>query len=138
MVDGDSGMMVRYAGCCNPMLGEDIVGYISRGRGVTIHKYDCLNIKYLENERLIKAEWADKSADYKIASFHIVADSSDDFLAILTQTIINLKYNILSLETKFSASNIICNLKVKMSRKDDVDTLVSKIKNINNVVEVRV
>ena len=137
LIDGDSGMMVRYAGCCNPILGEDIVGYISRGRGVTIHKCDCINLKYLEQERLIKAEWADKSNEFKIASLHIVASMSDDFISKLSQVIINLKYSILSLETKFSAGNVICNLKVKLAKKDDTDKLISKIKSIENVMEVK-
>lgn len=57
LVDGDSGLLVRYAGCCSPVMGDSIVGYISRGRGVTIHREGCQNLKYLEPERLIKAEW---------------------------------------------------------------------------------
>lgn len=137
LVDGDSGMMVRYAGCCNPILGEDIVGYISRGRGVTIHKCDCQNLKYLEKERLINADWADKSGEYKIGNIVAVAEYSDDFIAKLTQIIVNQKYNIVSLETKFSGSRIICNVKVKLLKKDDLDKLISKIKNMNNVVEVK-
>lgn len=137
LVDGDSGMMVRYAGCCNPILGEDIIGYISRGRGVTIHKCDCMNLKYLEKERLIKAEWADKSCQYKIGNLIITADYSDDFIAQLTQTIVNLKCNIVSLETKFSGTKLICNVKIKLSKNDDFDKLISKIKNTKNVVEVK-
>ena len=60
LVDGDSGMMIRYAGCCTPVYGEEIIGYISRGRGVTIHRVDCPNLKYLEPERQISAMWDDK------------------------------------------------------------------------------
>lgn len=137
LIDGDSGMMVRYAGCCNPILGEDIVGYISRGRGVTIHKCDCLNLRYLEQERLINAEWADKSGEYKIGNISVIAEYSDDFIAKLTSAIINLKFNIVSLETKFSGDKIICNLKIKLSKKDDLDQLTNKIKDIKNVLEVK-
>lgn len=136
LVDGDSGMMVRYAGCCNPILGEDIVGYISRGRGVTIHKCDCINLKYLEKERLINAEWADKSSDYKIGNIMVVSDYSDDFIAKLTTLIVNMQYNILGLETKNSNNKIICQLKIKLSKKEDIDKLINKIKNLDNVTEV--
>lgn len=136
LIDGDSGMMVRYAGCCSPILGEEIIGYISRGRGVTIHKCDCINLKYLEQERLINAQWADKTADYKIANIQVVASFSEDFIAKLTQGIVNLHYNILSLETKFSSNKVICNVKIKLSNKDDEDKLINKLKNIDNVMEV--
>lgn len=137
LIDGDSGMMVRYAGCCNPILGEDIVGYISRGRGVTIHKCDCLNLKYLEQERLINAEWADKSGEYKIGNISVMAEYTDDIITTITTLIANMKYSIVSLETKFSGANIICNIKVKLTKKEDLDKLITKIKNINNVLEVK-
>ena len=57
LIDGDSGLLVRFAGCCSPIEGDDIIGYISRGKGVTIHRHNCPNIKYLEPERLISAQW---------------------------------------------------------------------------------
>lgn len=60
VVDGTSGLLIRYAGCCHPVTGDDIVGYISHGSGVTIHRKDCSNLKFLEEERLIDAEWEDK------------------------------------------------------------------------------
>lgn len=137
LIDGDSGMMVRYAGCCNPILGENIVGYISRGRGVTIHKCDCLNLKYLEKERLIAAEWADKTSNNKIANISVLASFSEDFITTLTQSIINMKFNILSLETKFTAGNILCTIKMKINNIDDRDKIISKIKKIENVMEVK-
>ncbi len=137
LVDGDSGMMVRYAGCCSPILGEDIVGYISRGRGVTIHKADCANLKYLEQERLIKAEWEDKNIEYKICNITVIALQDDKFIFNLTSTISNFHFNIVGLETKYSANNIICNLKVKINKLEDADRLVGVIKNIDKVLEVK-
>ena len=78
LVDGDSGLLVRYAGCCSPVMGDDIVGYISRGRGVTIHRAGCQNLKYLEPERLIKAEWeeANVSNFTTVIKIHTDLDSS--------------------------------------------------------------
>ena len=57
LIDGDSGLLVRFAGCCTPIEGDEIIGYISRGKGVTIHRQSCPNLKYLEPERLIGAQW---------------------------------------------------------------------------------
>ncbi len=62
-VDGESGLLVKYAHCCNPVVGDEIVGYISHGQGVTIHRATCSNVKYLEEERLVDASWEDKNSN---------------------------------------------------------------------------
>ncbi|MDY2695676.1 MAG: RelA/SpoT family protein [Eubacteriales bacterium] len=138
LIDGDSGMLVRYAGCCNPILGEDIVGYISRGRGVTIHKADCHNVEFLEKERLIKAEWADKSATFKIVNVNIFAKTDDNFIAKLAFTLANMQYNIVSLDTKNLPDRIICNLKIKTNNNDNLTRLDKAIKSLDNVMEVNI
>lgn len=138
LIDGDSGMLVRYAGCCNPILGEDIVGYISRGRGVTIHKADCHNVQFLEKERLIKAEWADKSATFKIVNVNIFAKINDNFIAKLAFTLANMQYNIVSLDTKNLPDRIICNLKIKTNNNDNLTRLDKAIKSLDNVMEVNI
>ena len=138
LIDGDSGMLVRYAGCCNPILGEDIVGYISRGRGVTIHKADCHNVQFLEKERLIKAEWADKSTTFKIVNVNIFAKTDDNFIAKLAFTLANMQYNIVSLDTKNLPDRIICNLKIKTNNNDNLTRLDKAIKSLDNVMEVNI
>ncbi len=138
LIDGDSGMLVRYAGCCNPILGEDIVGYISRGRGVTIHKADCHNVQFLEKERLIKAEWADKSTTFKIVNVNIFAKIDDNFIAKLAFTLANMQYNIVSLDTKNLPDRIICNLKIKTNNNDNLTRLDKAIKSLDNVMEVNI
>lgn len=136
LIDGDSGMMIRFAGCCNPILGEDIVGYISRGRGVTIHKLDCLNVQYLEKERLIKAEWADKTANYRIANIFVTAKQKDDFISKIAFALANMQYSIVSLDTKIISDRIVCNIKVKVSVSDNLSRLEKTVKSLDNVMEV--
>lgn len=136
LVDGDSGILVRFAGCCNPILGEEIVGYISRGRGVTVHKCDCQNVNFLEQERIIRAEWADKTAKYKISNIHVTALAKDDFLAKLTFLIANLHFNIVGLDTKNIADKIMCNIKIKLDEKDNLEKLIKEIKKFDNVLEI--
>lgn len=138
LVDGDSGIMVRFAGCCNPILGEDIVGYISRGRGVTVHKCDCSNVKFLEQERLIHAEWADKTVKYKVSNVYVMAFASDDFIAKLTFLIANMHFNLVGLDTKNIGDRIVCNLKIKLTEKDSIDKLIKEIKKLDNILEVTV
>ena len=137
LVDGDSGMMVRYAGCCNPILGEDIIGYISRGRGVTIHKCDCNNLKYLESERLINASWAEKNIDYKVFNLNILANQTDDIITKIAQAISHLNFNIIGLETKYISDKLLCNVKIKLPKNADIDNLEKTLLKLNNILEVK-
>ena len=59
VIQGASGLLVRIAKCCNPVPGDDIVGYITKGRGVAIHRVDCMNLRSQENyeQRLLDVEW---------------------------------------------------------------------------------
>ena len=63
IVKGESGMLVRFARCCNPLPGDKIVGYITRGRGVSVHRADCISLKDdgVEPERLIEVEWENQA-----------------------------------------------------------------------------
>ena len=65
IVKGESGMLVRFARCCSPLPGDKIVGYITRGRGVSVHRADCVSLKDpdVEKERLIEVEWVNQGAD---------------------------------------------------------------------------
>lgn len=137
LVDGDSGMLIRYAGCCTPVFGEEIIGYISRGRGVTIHRKDCPNLKYLEQERLIDAVW-DDSVTSKSTSvvIKIISATSDGFLAKLTQEILASGYKILGLESKVSGDRTNTTLKTEVKKLDDITKLVDLLKLIGGVEEV--
>ena len=61
IIKGVDDLLVRFSRCCSPVPGDEIVGYISRGRGVCVHRADCPSIKNMEPERLVKAEWANMS-----------------------------------------------------------------------------
>lgn len=77
---------MRFSRCCNPVPGDEIVGYITRGRGVSVHRADCPNIKELrKDERFIEVEWdTQKKASYK-AEIQIKASDRTGFLAEVTQ-----------------------------------------------------
>lgn len=138
LIDGDSGMLIRYAGCCSPMFGEEITGYISRGRGVTIHRADCINLKYLEKERLISAKW-DENIKSKTTSvvIKIISSKSDNFLAKLTQSISSAGYRILGLDSKENMNGkIVTSTKIEVSKQEDLTKILKIIKEINNVEEV--
>jgi GTP pyrophosphokinase len=80
-VAGDPGMLVRFAQCCNPIPGDDIVGYITRGRGVTVHKADCANSRNAEFERMVTVSWDAETDTSLPVTIQIVATDHDTLLA---------------------------------------------------------
>ena len=76
LIDGEDGMQVHMSKCCNPLPGDRIVGYITRGRGINVHRSDCENVALLEPERLIKAEWSGVAAGKFSATLYVYATST--------------------------------------------------------------
>lgn len=136
LVDGDSGILVRYAGCCNPILGEEIVGYISRGRGVTVHNKNCENLKYLEKERFIDATWADNTSTFKIQNIQITANLDENFITKLSAVLLNSKFSIVEFDSKILANKYICKVKIKTDINSDISNLIADIKKFDNILEV--
>ncbi len=136
LVDGDSGMLVRFAGCCSPIEGDDIIGYISRGRGVTIHRKNCSNIQYLEPERLIEAQWQVKEDATFGATIKVIAVKSDNNIGKITNLITGLKINIKGFEAKDVGDSFICSLRIEVKNKAELDSAITAIRNLKNVTSV--
>ena len=84
-----TGLLTRFAGCCNPVPGDEIVGFVSRGRGVVIHRADCPNIKSLESDegRILPAQWADTEGGRFVAGIVIKAKDQGVALSVLTSVV---------------------------------------------------
>ncbi len=76
LIDGEDGMQIHLCKCCNPLPGDRIIGYITRGRGINVHRADCKNVSDLENERLIKAEWSGVVAGKFSVTLVVFADET--------------------------------------------------------------
>lgn len=76
LIDGEDGMQIHLCKCCNPLPGDRIIGYITRGRGINVHRADCKNVADLENERLIKAEWSGVVAGKFSVTLVVFADET--------------------------------------------------------------
>ncbi len=137
LIDGDSGMLVRYACCCNPIEGDEIIGYISRGKGVTIHRRNCPNLKYLESERLINAEWSTKEKKNFVATIHVVADKSNNNIAKLTTLITNMKVLITAFDAKDVGDNFICDIAVAVKNTAELEKVMSNMRQLKNVTSVQ-
>ena len=136
LIDGDSGMMVRFAGCCSPIEGDDIIGYISRGRGVTIHRLNCPNLQYLEKERLVDAQWQMKENAKFTAIIKVVASKAETNLGKLTNLITSLKISIRGFEAKDIEDSLLCTLIVDVKNKDELDYVINSVRGLKGVASV--
>jgi len=136
-VKGFSNLMTKLAKCCNPLPGDEIIGYISRGNGVTIHRRDCEALKNYEFERLIECSWNQGSKKNFIGSITIIAIDSNGLIANLTKKLNDEKVSLVGLMAKKIENNKV-NITIHLNIKDktELDTLINKIKTMNIALQV--
>ncbi|MDR2658270.1 MAG: TGS domain-containing protein, partial [Oscillospiraceae bacterium] len=141
-VAGDPGMLVRFARCCNPVPGDEIVGYITRGRGVTVHKADCSNARAEqagESERMVGVKWDRECPADNVfnADIQIVAADHDGLLGELAAllAIMNVKVMTIHAHAHENGSCTI-HMTIKINSKDQLDKVMKGIQKRSDVVEV--
>ena len=135
-VHGEAGMLVRFARCCNPVPGDDIVGYITRGRGVTIHKSDCVNALHTEPERAVPVSWADQGAGTFSANIQIICYDHNSLLGELTNFIDDLGLPITAISVKIN-KNKTCTITMTLQVKsrEQLDNALRKLQKRSDVIE---
>ena len=139
LINGNANFTVRMAHCCTPVPGDAIVGYVSRGRGVSVHRADCPNVKSMEPERLIDAVW-DTGADSSFnATLYITAENSGNMLASITAYIAAAKMPITGANVRVDPKEHLADITIGVMIKntEDLEELVRKIKSIQGVLDVR-
>lgn len=136
LIDGDSGLLIRYAGCCSPVIGDDIIGYISRGRGVTIHRKECPNLKYLEKERLVDAKWEDNVASKFMTTIKVVADDDNTSVDYINNIARNLKVALRGFSYKKAKGDIIFDIKFEVKGKDELESIIKTFESVKGVQKV--
>ena len=138
VVSGSNDLLVRLARCCSPVPGDGIVGYISRGRGVTIHRDNCPNIKSAEQFRLIEAHWDNKRPTPFAVSLTIESKDSSGVLAKITKTVSDMHLSIEAMSARVvdPDSKAVISLSVRIASPEQLQLLINKIKAIRNVDKV--
>ncbi|WP_371369529.1 GTP pyrophosphokinase [Sporomusa rhizae] len=139
LVKGESGLMVRLARCCNPLPGDSIVGYITRGRGVSVHRADCPNIlnNQEEYERMIEVTW-DIPGDtlYKV-SIEITGTDRSNLLSDIMMVAADSKINVSSLNAKVHKNkSAFINIDLDIGSLTQLEHLMTKIRRIQDVYTV--
>ena len=138
IIKGVEDLLVRFSRCCSPVPGDEIVGYISRGRGVCVHRADCPAVKTLEKERLVVAEWTaiDGNTNFPV-SIEIVSEDRGDIFAEITKTIANEGLPLMAINArKDKRGNAIAQVTIEISNHDQVNQLMNKIRSIPAVINV--
>lgn len=144
IVEGIEGCLVRFSRCCNPVPGDEIIGYITRGRGVSVHRKDCTNIvsseKHGDTERLINVYWEkeqDKNTSY-LSEIQIMANDRKGLLAEIASTISELKILITGMNLKTTKNQTaVVNIVIEINSTDELNQVVKKIRNISGVYDVQ-
>ncbi len=139
-IEGMEGLLVRVARCCNPVPGDEIIGFITRGRGVSVHRCDCPNLaqKSNENGRFLEASWeGEPDASYPV-EIEITADDRKNLLADIMASVNESKVDITAVNAR-ADKNSIATIYMTMVVKNQVhlDQIMNKIKKVKEVYEVR-
>jgi len=133
-IDGLDDIMVRLAKCCNPIPGDKIKGFITRGRGVTVHTVNCSFVKDIDCSRSIDAKW-DDDAKYLVVTIEVVCEDKKGILADITTAISASEVNILGANVKTSPGSKAVNLfKLEISGLAQLDHIKKVIKNVKGVI----
>lgn len=137
-VNGQDDLFVRLAGCCNPVPGDSIIGYTTRGRGVSVHRSDCVNVLNLtDKERLIQVDWDIATGTRYKGEIVIKSIPRGGLLADITNRIADSDLFIDSLDSKIDKDNIsTINLVLEIKDTKELHRLMDRIRNVENVLDV--
>jgi GTP diphosphokinase / guanosine-3',5'-bis(diphosphate) 3'-diphosphatase len=144
IVKGMDDMAVRFSKCCNPVPGDEIVGFVTRGRGVSIHRTDCTNIIHLsdfEKDRLIEAEWqsgiiGDKNEKY-LVEIKVYANNRTGLLADISRIFTERDIDIINMSSRTSKQGVATlSLGFEIKNKDELKDLTGKIRQIPGIIDI--
>lgn len=139
VVKGVEGLLVKFARCCSPVPGDNIVGFITRGRGVVIHQKDCPNLKNEDPERIVEAKWTGKSGvEGYTASIRIMAHEEALVLALLSNECNKHNLFILAINGRIDNKNhiAIVDVTLKLEDTESLENMIKDLKKEKNIYDV--
>ena len=138
-VVGQENMAVRFAGCCTPLPGDEIIGYITRGRGVSVHRRDCENAEALlrDADRIIQVEWAtDEKTKYPV-NITILATERVGLLMSISQMLMNMNINLRSINANQDSDDIVTvKLTFDVNNAEHLESILKNLKKVDGVTNV--
>ena len=144
IVKGITDLSVRFSKCCSPVPGDEIVGFVTRGRGISVHRTDCVNVinlPELDRVRLIDADW--QAADHTsvqekyVAEIVIYAMNRNGLLADISKALTEKNINIISMNTRTNKQGIATlQTNFEISGREELNRVIDKIRGIENVIDI--
>ncbi|MDH3393362.1 MAG: ACT domain-containing protein, partial [Desulfobulbaceae bacterium] len=138
VIDGINDIMVRISNCCMPVPGDDVMGFITAGRGISVHKVTCGNFQNTDPARHVAVEWAASNRITHRASIVVIAQDQKGFLATLSSAISSDDANILSVEAQTSdGSTAQIKVVVEITDRPHLERLLQHLRQLAGVIEAR-
>ena len=144
VVKGIHDVAVKFAKCCSPVPGDDIVGFVTRGRGIMIHRTDCVNIvnmSSVERSRLIEASWTKPSSAFVEEKFKVTltiyAENRIGLLVDISKIMSERNIDVMSLNSRTSKQNIATiEIGFRIASKDELSKLADRIKQVDGIIDI--
>lgn len=143
VVRGVGDVAVRFSKCCNPLPGDEIVGYITRGRGVSIHRTDCVNMIHLpeeERQRLIESEWLQEEETPKrnyVTEIQVLAIDRIGMILDISKILTDIRVPVKTLNARSTKNEqSVFNIKIQISNVSELDMIIHKLLQIKDIIEI--
>jgi len=139
-VKGVDNILVRLARCCNPVPGDEIIGFITRGRGVSVHRADCVNVINIvpeERHRLVEVEWSGEDRASYNAEIQIIARDRHSLLADITSTLANMDIALTAVNARTNrVRQALINLSLEIKNTQQLEKVMRQLKKVPDILDV--
>lgn len=139
-VQGINDVMIRFSRCCNPVPGDEIIGYITRGRGVSVHKVNCSNINFIstEKDRLVKVEWMKTEELVYPVKIKIIADDRASLVSDIMLIFSSMKISISAIHAVANKNNIATiDITHSINNLDQLQEIIKRITKVKSVLSIK-
>lgn len=137
IISGEEDILVKFAKCCYPLPGEDIIGFISHGQGVSIHNAKCPNLLTVDPERQIEVEWDKETKTLRHVMIEVVCENEKGLLADMSNAIKSADANISGADIKSVADNkAVCSFDIEVNDKEHLRNTIRSLQKIKKVLKV--
>lgn len=142
IIEGVDNVLIKFARCCNPLPGDEIIGFITKGYGVSVHKRDCMNVisgmtKEEETSRWIPVKWSTTSQNTFVSVLQVTATNRNNLLADVVNTVSNMRIPMHSLNAREPENNFVAiNVSLEVQNLEQLNSIINKLTKISGVIDV--
>jgi len=134
-IQGVGDIMVRFGKCCNPIPGDRIMGFITRGRGVTVHTFDCNFLETADPERVLDAQWERSFKHVAVVPIEVICEDKKGLLADVTSSISSTETNIINAKVKTTPDKKAVNVfEIEINGLKQLESVINAVKKVRGVL----